>query len=66
MQEYKKAYLQEVTDQIRNRRGKRLAEEELCGHIEDQTEAYIRDGMTPEAAEAEAVRQMGDPVSVGL
>ena len=66
MQEYKKAYLQEVTNQIRNRRGKRLAEEELCGHIEDQTEAYIRDGMTPEAAEAEAVRQMGDPVSVGL
>ena len=66
MQEYKKAYLQEVTDQIRNRRGKRLAEEELCGHIEDQTEAYIREGMTPEAAEAEAVRQMGDPVSVGL
>ena len=59
-------YLQEVTDQIRNRRGKRLAEEELCAHIEDQTVAYIREGMAPEAAEEEAVRQMGDPVSVGF
>lgn len=66
MQEYKNTYLQEVTDQIRNRRGKRLAEEELRVHIEDQTEAYIREGMAPEAAEEEAVRQMGDPVSVGL
>ena len=66
LQEYKKAYLQGGDGSDPQSPGKRLAEEELCGHIEDQTEAYIRDGMTPEAAEAEAVRQMGDPVSVGL
>ncbi len=38
---------------------------ELTGHIEDQKEAYIKQGLDEEAALIKAVEQMGDPVKVG-
>ena len=41
-------------------------ERELRTHLEEQTEAYQAEGMTEDAAEAEAVRQMGDEEAVGL
>ena len=39
-------------------------ERELRTHLEEQTEAYQAEGMTEDAAEAEAVRQMGDAEAV--
>lgn len=39
---------------------------ELEAHMEDQKEAYLAEGMTPEEAERLAVAQMGDPVEAGM
>ncbi len=38
---------------------------ELTGHIEDQKEAYIQQGLDEKSALIKAVEQMGDPVKVG-
>jgi len=66
LQEYKKQeYVETVADQIRCKRARILVEEEIVQHIEDQMLDYIEHGMNEAEAEAEAVRQMGDPVTVG-
>ena len=39
---------------------------ELKDHIEEQRDDYIAEGMTIQEAEEEAVRQMGDPIEVGV
>ena len=59
-------YLDAVTEQIRCKRARDMIATELSNHIEDQRDAYIADGMEKTLAEAEAVRQMGDAVAVGL
>ncbi|MCI5479806.1 MAG: permease prefix domain 1-containing protein [Lachnospiraceae bacterium] len=67
MQEYnKQQYVDILTEQIRCRRARSLVSEEIGQHIEDQEQAYLREGMEAEAASREAVRQMGDPVETGL
>lgn len=38
---------------------------EMEGHIDDQTEAYQRRGMSKEEAEKKAVFEMGDPIETG-
>ncbi|MBE6754419.1 MAG: hypothetical protein E7559_08755 [Ruminococcaceae bacterium] len=58
-------YLNTVCAQLRWKRAREIVEYELEGHLLDQQQAYISEGMEPSAAEAEAVRQMGDPVEVG-
>lgn len=40
--------------------------EELEGHISDQCSAYISEGMSEAEANERAVKQMGDPVEVGV
>ncbi|WP_181995507.1 FtsW/RodA/SpoVE family cell cycle protein [Clostridium sp. AM58-1XD] len=59
-------YLGSVTDQIRCKKARGYISEELACHIEDQKEAFIEDGLTEEEALKESLRQMGDPVSVGV
>ena len=58
-------YLRQVEEQIRWKRARTAVTRELRQHLEDQREACLAAGLSPEEAEAEAVRQMGDPVSVG-
>lgn len=59
-------YLHEVTGQIRAATVHAAIEQELLTHLEDQKEAYLAEGMSEEAAEEAAAREMGDPVEVGL
>lgn len=58
-------YLRKVEEQIHWKRARTAVTRELRQHLEDQREACLAAGLGPEEAEAEAVRQMGDPVSVG-
>lgn len=58
-------YLETVMEQIRWKRARPVVARELEGHLEDQKEALIREGKSPEEAERLAVADMGDPVEVG-
>ena len=59
-------YIEAAASQIRSRRARDMVAKELEAHIEDQA-AYCREqGMSEEEANLEAVRQMGDPVEVGI
>lgn len=58
-------YLDTLTGQIRCKMARRDVAEEFRGHIEDQTRAFMSEGMERKEAEALAVREMGDPVEVG-
>ncbi len=59
-------YIKVVEEQIRCKRAVPCIEEEMKSHLEDQREALMRDGMEEKMACKEAVRQMGDPVEVGI
>ena len=59
-------YLETAGAQVRWKRVRSALERELRTHLEEQTEAYLAEGMDEDAAEAEAVRQMGDAEAVGL
>lgn len=59
-------YLEIVSAQIRCKRAVPYLRGELEDHIEDQKDAYIAEGMTSFEAERAAVREMGDPVKVGV
>lgn len=58
-------YLHVLTDQVRCKMARDEIQDEIRCHIEDQTAAYISEGMEPDKAEEMAVREMGDPVEVG-
>lgn len=58
-------YLSAVTDQLRWKRAVPMVRAELSGHLEEQKEELLAQGLDDAAAEAEAVRRMGDPISVG-
>jgi hypothetical protein len=60
------SYLEQLEEQIRNRKAKAEVIEEIRNHIEDQAEFYEKEGMSAEEAIEQAVRQMGDPVEVGI
>lgn len=62
--EYKE-YMDSLGEQIHNPRARRMVLQEIRGHIEEQCGSYEQQGMSHEAAMAEAVRQMGDPVETG-
>ena len=59
-------YINAVVDQIRCRRARPLVSQEMENHIADQAEAYEKEGKCRDEAFREAVRQMGDPVEVGI
>ncbi len=66
MAEQIERYLETAGAQVRWKRVRPALQRELRTHLEEQAEAYLSEGMTEDAAEAEAVRQMGDAEAVGL
>lgn len=62
--EYKE-YMDTLGEQIRDSRARRTVLREIRTHIEEQCGAYEAEGMGHEAAMAESIRQMGDPVETG-
>lgn len=65
MPETIQAYLEAVREQIRWKRARPVLIQELERHLEDQRDAFLGDGKSPEEAERLAVLDMGDPVTVG-
>lgn len=61
-----KEYMNTLMEQIGDKRARELVYSEIQSHIEELTASYIEDGMNPDDAAHEAVRQMGDPVQVGI
>ncbi len=59
-------YLDTLLAQIRCRKARPFIREELQQHIEEEMAANMAAGMTREAAEQAAVREMGDPEETGL
>lgn len=59
-------YLDALKDQIRCVKARDYAAEEVENHIKDQARAYQKEGIEEAEAVARAVRQMGDPVEVGV
>lgn len=59
-------FLEIAKSQIRSKRALPMIEKELENHIIDQKNDYMDNGMEEQAAESEAVRQMGDPVEIGI
>lgn len=58
-------YLHCISQQIRWKKARPTVLWELKSHLQDQQQAYIREGMDPDAAMEQAIREMGDPVTVG-
>lgn len=59
-------YLQAVLEQIRCKKVHPYIREELMGHIQDQIEDNRKSGMSEKEAEEAAVRDMGNPVEIGV
>lgn len=59
-------YLDTLTSQMRYKKARASVRQEISQHLEDQVGEYLMEGMSQEDAEKEAVRQMGDPVEVGI
>lgn len=59
-------YMKILLEQIRCQKAHPLVEQEIRGHIEEQIEENLSFGMSADAAEAMAVRDMGDPVETGV
>lgn len=58
-------YLTTLTQQIRCKAARDSVSEEIRQHIEDQIEAYLSCGTSPEEAEKLAIVDMGDPIETG-
>lgn len=65
LNERERSYIDAVCDHVRWKQAHNSIRRELGDHIEDQREAFIGEGMPPEAASAAAVREMGDIELVG-
>lgn len=59
-------YMELLARQIRCRKAIPLVTKELEAHIEEQKECFMKEGRTDQEAEQMAVREMGDPVEVGI
>lgn len=60
-----KQYIKELTKQINNPVIRREIAVEYMAHIDDQTEAYLQEGMSAKEAEEKAIEQMGSPEPAG-
>ena len=61
-----KEFLDTMSGQIRSQKARAVAVREMEDHIRDQADFYESQGMSGGDALKEAVRQMGDPVDVGV
>lgn len=59
-------YVAAVAGQIRCKLARDGVAQEIRGHVEDQKEYFIAQGMDESEAEVSAVREMGDPVEAGV
>lgn len=59
-------FIRNITDQIRCVRARDAVAKELSDHITDQAETYEEAGTEHEEAVRMAVREMGDPVQIGV
>lgn len=59
-------YLEALSEQIRCKKARPMITAEIKNHIEDQAEAYRKEGMGEEKAMAKAILEMGDPVEAGI
>ena len=55
-----------LTEQIRCVKARDGVAKELINHIQDQAECYEESGMSHEEAMKAAVKEMGDPVAIGM
>lgn len=62
----KEEYIKTLTDQIRCKMARPEVARELEDHIEDQTRAFMSEGMSRQEAETAAVKDMGNPVDTGV
>ena len=58
-------YLEAVCAQVRWKKACPSIRQEIFAHIEDQQEAFIKNGIEQEEANAKAIKEMGDAVLVG-
>ncbi len=65
MGDRKEEYIRILTEQIRCKKARNQVAREMLNHMEEQEEFYVSEGMTRDEAQAEAVREMGDPVEAG-
>lgn len=59
-------YLNTLSEQIRCKKARPMIVEEIENHINDQADAYIKNGMKNDKALEKAVLEMGDPVETGV
>lgn len=59
-------FIKTLTEQMRCAKARDGVARELSGHISDKTQAYEQAGMEHDRAEERAVREMGDPVEIGI
>lgn len=62
----KRNYIEKVSEQVRCKRALPEILNELDAHISDQKADYMASGMSEKEAELAAIREMGDPVAVGV
>ena len=59
-------YLKVLMEQIRCKKAHPYIKQEILGHLEEQIEDNLSDGMSREEAEKAAVADMGSPVEAGI
>lgn len=59
-------FIRDITEQIRCVRAREAVAKELSDHILDQAAAYEENGEDQETALSRAIREMGDPVTIGV
>ncbi len=64
--EGEKRFINAVCEQVRWKQAHKVIVRDLSDHIEDQAEAFAKAGCAEAEAAERAVREMGDPVDVGL
>lgn len=62
----KQSFLQLVKNQIKSKEAKEFVSLELNKHIEETVQQLTKSGLSKSEAEAQAVKQMGDPIKLGL
>ncbi len=65
MGDRKEEYIRILTEQIRCKKARSQVAREILNHMEEQEEFFVSEGMTRDEAQAEAVKEMGDPVEAG-
>ena len=62
----KEEYIRSLTEQIRCKMARPEVAREIGDHIEDQTRAFMSEGMSRQEAESAALKDMGNPVDAGV